>query len=111
MTGITGFLEVLAFCSIFIHEFLLPGKKDILLTTSHGEITILDTPGHEAFTAMRERGASVTNLVILVIAGDEGIKEQTEEAIKQAKEANVPIVVALNKCDKPAFDADNVYRQ
>lgn len=76
-----------------------------------GEITILDTPGHEAFSAMRERGAEVTDCVILVIAGDEGIRDQTVEAINQAKAAHVPILVAINKSDKPGFDPDNVYRQ
>ncbi len=76
-----------------------------------GKITVLDTPGHEAFTAMRERGATVTDMVILVIAGDEGIKPQTQEAIERAKSAEVPILVAINKCDKPAFDPENVYRQ
>jgi len=79
--------------------------------TPVGDITILDTPGHEAFSAMRERGADVTDLVVLVIAGDEGIRAQTVEAIQQAKAANVPIMVALNKCDKPNFNAENVYRQ
>ena len=76
-----------------------------------GEITILDTPGHEAFASMRERGAEVTDLVVLVIAGDEGIRDQTLEAMNQAKEAKVPILVAINKCDKPGFNAENVYRQ
>lgn len=76
-----------------------------------GEITILDTPGHEAFSAMRERGAEVTDLVVLVIAGDEGMREQTIEAMNKAKEAGVPILVALNKSDKPTFNAENVYRQ
>ncbi len=76
-----------------------------------GDITILDTPGHEAFSAMRERGAVVTDLVVLVVAGDEGIRDQTLEAIRQAKEANVPIMVAINKSDKPGYNPDNVYRQ
>lgn len=79
--------------------------------TESGDITILDTPGHEAFSSMRARGADVTDIVVLVIAGDEGIKAQTLEAIDQAKAADVPILVAINKCDKPNFDADNVYRQ
>lgn len=79
--------------------------------TSVGDITILDTPGHEAFSAMRARGADVTDIVVLVVAGDEGIRAQTDEAIEQAKTANVPIVVVLNKCDKPNFNAENVYRQ
>ncbi|MCL6756740.1 MAG: translation initiation factor IF-2 [Candidatus Rhabdochlamydia oedothoracis] len=79
--------------------------------TESGDITILDTPGHEAFSSMRARGADVTDIVVLVIAGDEGIKAQTVEAIDQAKAAGVPILVAINKCDKPNFDADNIYRQ
>ncbi len=79
--------------------------------TAAGEVTILDTPGHEAFSEMRERGANVTDIVILVVAGDEGIRTQTEEAIRQARDAKVPILVALNKCDKPSFDAQRVYRE
>lgn len=80
-------------------------------TTSVGAITVLDTPGHEAFSAMRARGADVTDIVVLVVAGDEGIRQQTVEAIQHAKAANVTIVVAINKCDKPNFNAENVYRQ
>ncbi len=79
--------------------------------TNAGDVAILDTPGHEAFFEMRSRGANVTDIVILVIAGDEGIRAQTEEAIRQAREANVPILVALNKADKPNFDAQKVYRE
>ena len=79
--------------------------------TNAGDVTILDTPGHEAFSEMRSRGANVTDIVILVVAGDEGMKAQTDEAIKQAKEARVPILVAINKCDKPNFDAQKVYRE
>lgn len=79
--------------------------------TAVGPIAILDTPGHEAFTAMRARGAEVTDVVVLVVAGDEGIRAQTIEAIQHAKAAGVTIVVALNKCDKPAFNPENVYRQ
>ncbi|MDE3046439.1 MAG: translation initiation factor IF-2 [Verrucomicrobiota bacterium] len=78
--------------------------------TTAGDITILDTPGHEAFSEMRSRGANVTDIVILVVAGDEGIRAQTDEAIRQAREAKVPILVAINKCDKPNFDAQKVYR-
>jgi translation initiation factor IF-2 len=79
--------------------------------TNVGDITILDTPGHEAFSAMRTRGADVTDIIVLVIAGDEGMRTQTIEAMEQAKAAHVPIVVALNKCDKPNFNAETVYRQ
>ena len=79
--------------------------------TAVGNITVLDTPGHEAFSAMRSRGANVTDIVVLVVAGDEGIRAQTLEAIDQAQEAKVPIVVAINKCDKPNFNTETVYRQ
>lgn len=79
--------------------------------TAYGPITILDTPGHEAFYQMRERGAELTDIVVLVVAGDEGMKQQTIEALNQAKESNATIVVAINKCDKPAFDQDMVFRQ
>lgn len=79
--------------------------------TAVGDLAILDTPGHEAFSAMRARGADVTDIIVLVIAGDEGIRTQTLEAINQAREAKVPLVVALNKCDKPNFNAENIYRQ
>ena len=80
-------------------------------STAAGQLTILDTPGHEAFSAMRERGAGVTDIVVLVIAGDEGIRQQTIEALEQAKKAGVTIVVAINKCDKPSFNAEQVYQQ
>lgn len=82
-----------------------------LCQTKVGNIAILDTPGHEAFSAMRARGADVTDIVVLVIAGDEGMRAQTEEAINHAKAAGVSIVVAINKCDKPNFDQEKVYRQ
>lgn len=82
-----------------------------LCKTEVGNIAVLDTPGHEAFSAMRARGADVTDIVVLVIAGDEGMRAQTEEAINHAKAAGVTIVVAINKCDKPNFNAENVFRQ
>ncbi len=81
------------------------------VSTSRGKITFIDTPGHETFTQMRARGANVTDIVILVVACDEGVMPQTVEAYNHAKEAGTPIICALNKIDKPQADPDKVKTQ
>ena len=81
------------------------------IDVNNQKITFLDTPGHAAFSQMRSRGANITDIVILVVASDDGVKPQTEEAIEHARNAGVPIIVAINKIDKPEANTEKLKNQ